>query len=118
MKGKKNMFLELDKYTFYTTKNKVIAISTYAGKVVRGIAKCDPRDEFDLEQGKRLAAARCNERIAGKRLRRARKCYNEATEDFRVAKARFEKMARYLEDSAIAAKEATALEVAIREELE
>ena len=35
-------------YTYYTNnKDIVVALSTYAGKNVRGIAKCDPRDEFD-----------------------------------------------------------------------
>ena len=112
------MFLELDKYTFYVTKNKVIAVSTYAGKTVRGVAKCDPRDEFDVEAGKKLAAARCNERIAGKRLRRARKCYEEAQRQFVDSDRHFRKMARYLEDAATAAKAATALEVEIVNELE
>ena len=33
--------------------NTVIAISTYAGKTVKGIAKCDPNDNFsyDYENG-------------------------------------------------------------------
>lgn len=62
-----------EKYRFHVvdTKNsdgqkvkKVIAISTYAGKPVRGVAICSVHDEFDLEKGKRLAAARCNEKVA------------------------------------------------------
>ena len=59
---------------------KVIALSTYEGRVVRGVAKCDPRDEFDLEYGKQLAAARCNYKIAQKRAKRAAKHFAKAKE--------------------------------------
>lgn len=45
----------------------VYMISHYAGEVVKGSAKCSPEDEFDLEYGKRLAAARCNEKVVEKR---------------------------------------------------
>ena len=68
----------IEKYQFYTTKNKVVAVSTYAGKTVRGIAKADPRDNFDLEAGKKLAAARCAARIAMKRKSRAQKEFDKA----------------------------------------
>ena len=89
----------MDKYTFYTTKNKVIAVSTYAGKVVRGVAKCDPRDEFDLEKGKELAAARCGEKIAAKRLKNASKKYKEALEIKEIAERKVNKMIMYKIDS-------------------
>ena len=56
----------------------VIAISSYAGRPVRGVAKCDPGDEFDVEFGMKLAAARCNLKIAQKRYRRASSKYQEA----------------------------------------
>ena len=59
---------------------KVIALSTYCGKAVRGIAKCDPRDEFDEHTGMRLAAARCNMKVAEKRYKRAHAQYLEARE--------------------------------------
>lgn len=61
----------LEKYKFYIAKNKVIAVSTYAGKTVRGVAVCADSDTFDLEKGKRLAAARCNAKVAEKRLKNA-----------------------------------------------
>lgn len=93
------MKFNFDNYTYYTAKNKVIAVSTYAGKIVRGVAKCDPRDEFDLEKGKELAAARCNERVAEKRFRRARKCYDQAEAEFVAAERRLRKMSQYFEDA-------------------
>lgn len=48
----------------------VIAISHYAGKTVRGVAKCAPNDVFDESYGKQLAAARCDAIIAEKRMKR------------------------------------------------
>ena len=41
-----------EKYRYYTAGNKIIAVSTYAGKTVRGIAKCAEGDTFDIEKGK------------------------------------------------------------------
>lgn len=93
----------IEKYQFYTTKNKVVAVSTYAGKTVRGIAKADPRDNFDLEAGKKLAAARCAARIAMKRKARAQKEFNKARDAYEKAQARFEKMNLYWQDSKKAA---------------
>lgn len=51
--------------------NTVIAISTYAGKTVKGIAKCDPNDNFSYDYGKKLAKARCDVKISRKRYKNA-----------------------------------------------
>ena len=59
------------KYATYTDKEGrkvVIAISHHAGKVVRGVAKCHPEDNFDIEKGKAIASARCNAKVCAKRL--------------------------------------------------
>ena len=93
------MNISVDKYRFYTSKNQVIAVSTYAGKPVRGVAKCDPEDTFSLEDGKELAMARCNEKIAEKRMRRAMRKFNEAQKDFVAAKQFYENMAKYFDDA-------------------
>ena len=61
----------MDKYKFYYAGNKVIAVSTYGGQRVRGVAVCSKDDEFDVEKGKKLAAARCNAKVARKRHDRA-----------------------------------------------
>ena len=42
----------IEKYRYYTNGRRVIAVSTYAGKTVRGVATCDPGDEFSMEKGK------------------------------------------------------------------
>ena len=102
--------MDMSKYVFYTTKNKVIAVSTYAGKIVKGIAKCNPIDEYDLEKGKKLAAARCNVKVAEKRCKRAvRKC-EEAKENFQFMLRHLGQMDAYVSD----AKEA---EINAKEEL-
>ena len=47
------------KYQFYSFNNTIIALSHYKGKIIKGIAKCHPDDEFNLEKGKELAMVRC-----------------------------------------------------------
>jgi hypothetical protein len=88
-----------DKYKIFSTENKVIAVSTYAGRSVRGTAKCDPRDLFDFEKGKELAAARCNVKVAQKRLQRAVQKQAEAIEEYTKATATLDKVANYVYDS-------------------
>ena len=56
----------------------VVAVSTFAGKTVRGVAKCHPNDKFDAEAGTKLALARCNLKVAQKRLARASRKVREA----------------------------------------
>lgn len=89
----------IEKYRYYTNGTKVIAVSTYAGKTVRGVAKCAPEDEFNAELGKQIAAARCAARIAEKRYDRAGQKYDEAVEAVRRAQAHLEKMSNYFDDA-------------------
>lgn len=74
------MSFPLEKYKFYVNpkEKKVYAVSSYCGRKVCGTATCAPDDEFDLEKGKKLAAARCNLKVAEKRLRRAARKHNES----------------------------------------
>ena len=106
------MNYSLDKYKFYEYndpkgKKTVSAVSTYAGRTVKGYAKCDPRDEFDKEAGMKLAAARCNERIAKKRHARAAKKIVEAQRLLDEARNHYEKMSDYFDDSRSEANEAS-----------
>ena len=41
----------------------------YAGKTVKGVAKRNPEDEFDLEAGKKLSRARCEYKLRKKQLK-------------------------------------------------
>ena len=94
--------MDMSKYVFYTTKNKVIAVSTYAGKIVKGTAKCNPSDTFDLEKGKELAAARCNAKVAEKRRKRAVRKFEEAKSDFQFVLRHLENMEAYVSDAKVA----------------
>ena len=91
-----------DKYQYYIGKNKVVAVSTYAGRRIRGVAKCDPKDTFDLEKGKKLAAARCNLRVAEKRRKNAARRLNEAREIFDQAEKYAFDMEDYFRDAKFA----------------
>jgi len=87
------------RYRFIEAGNKIICISTYAKKVVKGIAKCSPNDNFDIEIGKRLAQLRCDEKIADKRANRALDKYLEALAGKNEAKMYYDDMERYYLDS-------------------
>lgn len=90
----------IERYKIYTTPdNKTIAISTYAGKTVRGIAKTDPRDEFDAEYGRKLAAARCAVKIAKKRRARAEKMLKKAQHKMNEVCQYVERMKAYDADA-------------------
>lgn len=63
-------------YKFYTHTRKdgskeIIAVSSYAGKRVKGKAICDPADEYNEVVGKELAKLRCAVKIDLKRAKRA-----------------------------------------------
>ena len=108
--------LDMTKYNFYTDgKTKVIAVSTYAGKTVRGVAKCDVNDTFSLEKGKELAAARCNEKIAKKCFTRAQNANIDVFLEYVRLMKKFEKAVSYKEDSQVALTEAENLVASILE---
>ncbi len=103
----------MEKYRFYVAKKvdgepygKVVAVSTYCGKIVRGVAKCDPKDSFDLEKGKMLAAARCNAKIAEKRRKRADAELKKAIVAADKAGKRVTEMNDYFTDARLAERDA------------
>lgn len=98
----------INKYKFYTYTVKgengekiscVSAVSSYAGKTVKGTAKCHPNDVFDYERGKKLAALRCGQKIAKKRVARATARMDEAIRlDEKLKKFKLDS-ARYMRDA-------------------
>lgn len=86
----------IEKYKFFRQGNKVIAVTTYAGKTVRGTAKCHESDTFDFETGKKLAAARCAVKVAQKRYDRAFAKKNTAEVAYYKARQHFDKMVDYV----------------------
>lgn len=94
----------IEKYHYYTYRRAdgamvVKAVSTYAGKRVVGKAICHPHDEFDLETGKTLAAARCNEKVALKRQARAKQKVEAAYMAMVEAERYYDKMIGYRVDA-------------------
>ena len=98
----------IEKYDFKTYKQKnsdgttstvVIALTTYAGKVVKGVAKCTSSDTFDLEVGKKLAAARCDAKVCKKRKTRAEEKYGQARMAIENLETYARKMVNYYSDS-------------------
>lgn len=87
------------KYQTFVTGNKVIVVSHYAGKAVKGYAKCDPKDSFDKEVGEKLATLRCDEKIATKRLKRAEAKLVEAQRLFNEAQKHLMDMQDYVSES-------------------
>ena len=73
----------------------VVAISTYAGKTVKGYAKCHPDDTWSWEAGRDLAIARCAEKIAVKRANRATRKLAEAQDILADAIAHLNDMLNY-----------------------
>ena len=98
------MNIDLTKYIFVTHPRKdgrieVIAISTFAGKPVRGKAICAESDTFDEEKGKLLAAARCNAKVAAKRYARAKQKIAEAGKAVADATKFYDAMRHYRDDA-------------------
>lgn len=105
---------------FRDNKGKVIVASSYAGKIVRGVAKCNENDTYKEETGIALATARCDVKIANKRVKRAMAKYDAATKAVNDATAAWERAIKYLtnvEQEALNARKAlSVLESAVRGE--
>ena len=83
-------------YTYHVTEDKVYCITKFAGKAIKGVAKCDPEDTFNLDTGKGLSKCRCNAKIATKKhkiacdkLEEARTRLIEATKYMHIALENF-----------------------------
>lgn len=82
-----------------TISLRIAAVSSFAGKPVKGYADCHPNDEFDREYGQALAAARCAEKIAAKRCNRAYSKVDEAKALVNAAMTHLQKMMQYEADA-------------------
>ena len=93
--------LVMGRYKYFTDEKsrRVIVVSTYAGKTVRGVAKADPRDDFDIDRGKNLAKARCDMKVAEKRAKRAQSKVAEAQRILDEARDYYVRMSDYYNDA-------------------
>ena len=82
------------KYVINEEKRTIVCLTTFAGQVVRGVARCSPNDEWNIEVGKEYATARCAAKVALKRLRRAEdlvKWSHDALEFYNAQVSKYEK---------------------------
>ncbi len=84
---------------YHTTE--ILAMSTYAGKVVKGKAICHVNDNYDETKGTKLAVARCAEKIARKREARAARLLKKAQTQLAMAQKYVDDMARYHADACV-----------------
>ena len=87
------------RYRYSNAGNKIICVSSYGGKKVRGVAKCAPGDIFNEDFGRTLAKLRCDERVAQYRLSHANKKYLEAEAAYEKAALRLDKMDKFSVDA-------------------
>ena len=86
--------------TYYYHDTDVIATTTYCGKPVRAVAKCNPEDEYDRQFGEDLALARLNLKVAKKRRARSYEKMYAAADAHREALDFYYEMRNY-NDAAI-----------------
>lgn len=96
------------KYKIDEEHKTVVAMSTFAGRPVAGVAKCSPEDAFDVNAGKNLAAARCALKVAKRRMKRAAACLVSATSMLEYFSDRVEKMKHYNTDAKVGYEQALA----------
>lgn len=57
-------------FRFYEfDNNKVKAVTTYKNKIISAVAVCSPEDVYDFEIGKAIAKAKCELKVAKKRIK-------------------------------------------------
>jgi hypothetical protein len=83
------------RYKIYKSDSKVVAVGSFAGKPVKGIAKCDPEDAFSAEIGEKLAVTRCENKINAKRMKSAEIKLKEAIDALAAAQEKLDFMYSY-----------------------
>lgn len=86
-------------YRIFTHANETVAVSSFAGKPVRGVARCADGDNFDAEYGKNLAICRCDAKIARKRLKRATQKMRALQEYMEFVQKEYDKTMAYVTDA-------------------
>lgn len=89
----------LNKYKYYVDEKNgiVVAVQTFAKKRFSGIARCAKSDVFDVEIGKKIAALKCNKKIASARVKYAKSERDSWDRWYFEVKSRKEKYEAYLQ---------------------
>ena len=96
---------------------EIVAISTYAGKWVKGKAICHSDDSYDEQKGTELAVARCAEKVAIKRRANAKSKVDFAAKQLLEAQDYLRRMQTYYDDACFEVDEAAAEVEAILAEM-
>jgi hypothetical protein len=90
-----------DNYNFYYSQatRSVICTTYYKGKIVKGVAKCDPNDTFDLETGRQLAYLRCRKKFFKRKFERAADTYARAVVEANRAEDRRQRAVEFINDA-------------------
>ena len=90
-----------EKYHFYyhAETNTIVCTTLYKGQMVRGIAKCDNEDNFDIDIGKKLAYLRCRQKYMRKKFKRAKIVVEMARSEMHRARKNLNKAGAFLDDS-------------------
>lgn len=106
-----------ERYNYIVNGNHIAAGAKFAGNWVWGYAKCHPEDKYDENFGKSLAAARCNQKIAELRYKRAMEGYRRKYNELMRAQATFDGACDYLGKAYDLTKQAQARLTALADEL-
>ena len=88
------------KYNIYEDgKGKVIVVSYYEGRCVRGIAKCSPADEYNAAIGVTLAQTRCDAKIAVLKKKKRIKELENADAVFHKAREEYLKKKQHVDNA-------------------
>lgn len=87
------------KYTYSFSENRVYCMTYYAGKTIKGVAKRDPEDEFDIEVGKKLAKARCDVKLYKAKVKRKTERARIANEEFLKALQHLNNAQKYTDEA-------------------
>ena len=84
----------MQKYKFHIDheSRKVICITKYHGKTIRGIAKCSENDVWDVEKGKKLSFQRCYSNFLTQQLQYLSSCESRAESEYQRAKRERDKI--------------------------
>jgi hypothetical protein len=90
-----------NRYRIYRDEEtgKTVAVASFAGRAVRGIAKFNPNDTFDPAIGEQLAILRCAQKINVKRVVNAERKLADAKKALEDAQKHYEYMEQYLRDA-------------------
>ena len=87
------------KYKFIHNDRETICISSYAKKTVKGIAKARIEDNYDSVIGENLAKARCDLKVAEKRVKNASAKLAEAENLLKEVFVYYTNMENYYDDA-------------------